>query len=779
MRPGADQTVKRLYEFGPFRVDPEKELLHRDGETVPLTPKTFQILLVLMRHSQEVVTKDDLLKTVWPDTFVEEANLSRNIFLLRKALGETPQDHQYIVTVPGRGYRFAEDVQLVADRELNIIAASHSKIQLLVHETKPWGWISVAAVLLISVAGAGYRLFTHRAPTLTTTDTVVLADFANSTGDPIFDGTLRQGLSVQLEQSPFLSLISDERIQHMLRLMDKPADTRLTPELAHDVCERTGSAAVLDGSVARLGSEYVLGLRVINCHSGEVLDQEQEQVARKEDVLKGLDHVASRFRTHVGESLGTLAKHNAALEDATTASLDALRAYSNGWRIAFSAGYADAVPFFKRATELDPKFAMAYASLARMYGDIGESALSSQNAEKAYLLRDHATDRERFFITVSYDRQLLRNLEKAREELGLWTQTYPRDTYAHSLLSGFTSQGAGNYARSIEEAQKAIALDPDFTPAYINLATSYFYLDHFKEASSVLQRATERRLEIPDAVVLSYYIAFLTDDQDGVQRAIVSARGNVSAEDWILHSQALVLARSGQLQAANRMSAQAVELAEQNGQIERAATFLAGRAVWEALFGNVRTARQDATRVLKIADGRDVEYAASLALALAGDDSQALALANDLAHRFPEDTSVKFNYIPTLRALSALQRNHPENAVELLDTASPYDFAVPGIDFFAFFGGPYPAYARGKADLASRHYTKAASEFKAILDHRGLLAADPIGALTTLELARACYLSGDKDGAKAAYQDLLTFWNGADADLPVLKQARTEYAALQ
>jgi DNA-binding winged helix-turn-helix (wHTH) protein len=302
----ADRKAKQLYEFGPFRVDPEKELLLRGEETVPLTPKTIQILLVLMRHSKELVTKDDLMKMVWPDTFVEEANLSRNIFLLRRALGESPQDHQYIVTVPGRGYRFAETVQWVPEQELSIVAASHAKVQVEVKETKPWPWSTVAVVLLIAVSVGAFRLLLRRSPVLTNKDTVVLADFSNSTGDPVFDGTLRQGLAVQLEQSPFLSLVSDQRIQRTLRLMNQPTDARISGQTAQEICERTGSAAVLEGSISNLGTQFVLGLRATSCRTGETLDQEQAQAARREDVLNALGQVANKFRTRIGESLTAL-----------------------------------------------------------------------------------------------------------------------------------------------------------------------------------------------------------------------------------------------------------------------------------------------------------------------------------------------------------------------------------------------------------------------------------------------------------------------------------------
>ncbi|MFZ0320107.1 MAG: winged helix-turn-helix domain-containing protein [Candidatus Sulfotelmatobacter sp.] len=320
MSASEDQRVKDVYEFGPFRVDPEKETLLRSGDPVPLTPKTFQILLVLVRHNKEVVTKDDLMKAVWPDTFVEEANLSRNIFMLRKALGESPQDHRYILTVPGRGYRLAENVRLVPEHELSIVAANHSKIEVRIAETKPWGWIAVAGILLLVAAAGTTRFFLHRTTVLSEKDAVVLADFANSTGDSVFDGTLRQGMAVQLEQSPFLNLISDQRIRLTLHLMGRSPDAALTPELAREICERTGSDAVLEGSIARLGSQYVVGLRAKGCRTGDILDDEQAQATRKEDVLNALSQMASKFRGRVGESLSTIQQHDTPLAEATPCS---------------------------------------------------------------------------------------------------------------------------------------------------------------------------------------------------------------------------------------------------------------------------------------------------------------------------------------------------------------------------------------------------------------------------------------------------------------------------
>jgi serine/threonine protein kinase/tetratricopeptide (TPR) repeat protein len=637
--------------------------------------------------------------------------------------------------------------------------------------------VSAAAVVLALVI-AGY-FYVHRTPKLTDKDTLVLADFVNTTGDPVFDGTLRQGLAIQLAQSPFLSLVSDERIHRTLGLMGQPADARLTPELARDICERTGGAAVLDGSIAALGSQYVVGLRAKNCRTGDVLDEEQAQAARKEDVLNALSRIASTFRTRVGESLATVEKYDTPLPEATTPSPEALKAYSQALKVSFSTGFTDALPLVKRAIEIDPQFAMAHALLGLWYSVIGESTLSAESTSKAYRLRGRTSDRERFFITTVYDRQVTGNLEKEQQTLVLWAQTYPRDVNAHGLLAGFASQGSGKYEQSIEEAKEAMRLDPEFRPGYSNLAFSYLYLDRLEEAEHALQKASEFKNDIPDFIVLRFYLSFLKGDMAGMEHEAALANGKPGTEDLISHSEALVWARSGQLRRARRMSRHAVDVAQQAGQREKAAVYETGVAVWEALAGNAPAARRSAMDALEHSQGRDVDYGAAFSLALAGNFPRSQALANDLERRFPEDTSVRFNYLPTLRALFSLNAGEPSKAIELLQVVAPYELAVPAISFFGFFGSLYPAYVRGEAYLAAHQGAEAAAEFRKILDHRGLVLGDPIGALARLQLGRALALSGDKTKAKTAYQDFLTLWKDADPDIPILKQAQAEYAMLQ
>jgi serine/threonine protein kinase/predicted Zn-dependent protease len=617
-------------------------------------------------------------------------------------------------------------------------------------------------------------------PKLTEKDTIVLADFDNKTGDPVFDDTLRQGLSVELQQSPFLNLVSDAQIQRTLTLMGQPKGARLTPEIAQQACERTGSAAVLEGSIASLGSQYVLGLRAKNCNTGSILDQEQTVAAKREDVLNSLSQIASKFRTRVGESLATVEKHSTPLAEATTPSLEALKAYSTGMKVVVSSGNEASIPLLRRAVEIDPKFAMAYAQLGVSYG--GESFLSAENTTKAWRLRDRVSDRERFFIDFTYDRQVTGNLEKAYQTLELWYQIYPRgeNPNAQGFLGGIPTQGTGRYERAMEMAQKRIADNPDEVFGYSSLAHSYLFRDRFAEAESTLQRASERKLETPDVLLLRHNIAMLRGDQEQIDRTARLARGKRKAEAWIAHQEALGLARSGRLQAARRSSARAVDLALQAGEHETAAGYQAARAVWEAAYGDAAEGKRNAIASLELSKGRDVQYAAGLALALAEDLPRSEALAGALERNFPEDTFTKFTYVPVLRALAALGQGKPAGSLERLQTALQYELAVNGLNFNNYYlGGLHSAYVRGEAFVATNRYAEAEAEFQKILDHRGIVGADPIGALVHLQRGRVFALSGDKAKSKAAYEAFLALWKDADPNVPILKSAKTEYERMQ
>jgi serine/threonine protein kinase/tetratricopeptide (TPR) repeat protein len=644
-----------------------------------------------------------------------------------------------------------------------------------------WKVMLPAAAAVLTLSGTWFYL--HRAPTLTEKDTIVLADFENKTGEPVFDDTLRQGLSVELQQSPFLSLISDRQVQQQLTLMGQPKDARLTSDVAQQICERTASALVLEGSIASLGDQYVVGLRARNCNTGAILDQEQVQASRREDVLNALSQIARKFRTRVGESLATLEKHSKPLQQATTPSLEALQAYSAAIKAAMSAGGNDAgIPFLRRAVEIDPQFAIAYANLGLAYSGVGETVLSAQSATTAWQLRDRVSERERFFINFTYDRQVTGNLEKAYQTLESWLQTYPRGDEPPSpydLLGGLSAQGTGRFERAIEISQKEIVTHPDVPFGYGNLASSYFFVDRFSEAESTLQQAYERKLENANHLAIRYHIALLKGDRDQVDRAVARAKGKRGAQHHLANAEALALARSGRLQAARRSSSRAVDLAAQEGDRETAATYQAARAVWEAVCGNAAEATKNAMAALELSNGRDVEYAAGLALALLGDSSPSQFIADDLKKRFPEDTFVKFTYVPVLRGLSALDHRKPTDSIEQLQIALPYELAVNGLNFNRYLGGLHSAYVRGEAFVAAHRYADAAAEFQKILDHRGLVGPDPIGSLAHLQLGRTFALAGDQGKARRAYGDFLTLWKDADSDVPILMQAKAEYARLQ
>jgi len=758
----AEPKTRRLYEFGPFRVDPEKELLLRADETVPIAPKAFQVLLVLIRHNKQVVAKDDLMKSIWPDTFVEEANLSRNIFLLRKALGETPQDHQYIVTVPGRGYRFAEDVQLVpegaGDRELNIVAASHSQVQVEVDECRPRGWIAAAALLLIGVAAGAWELFVNRSPVLSEQDTVVLADFTNTTGDPVFDGTLSQGLEVQLQQSPYLNLMSRDQIQQTLRLMDKPADARLTPENAREICQRTGSAAVLEGSIASLGTQYALGLKAVRCRDSKVLDQQQTQVARKEDMLNALSVIASNFRKRTGESLGTIREHNTPLEQATTSSLEALQSYTDGLAIMAPGHFRSAIPLFDRAISIDPKFAMAYYVRGIAYEQAGDMERSAQDAKRAFSLIDHLSESERTSITAYYYRST-GELDKEIDAWQLSARSYPRNWGPHNQLS-VTYIDMGRFEEGLKEGVESGRLEPRVEPPWRRQLDALICLDRLPDANALAEKV--RAMGIDGSRIHQRFLelAYLENDRAAIAREIQWFAGK--PEEYLSFGlQAAFLNMHGQRRESHQMYQRAADTARRQGLRYVAEDFEEADARADALAGNCRTAHR-------------LERPA-MALAMCGETAEAEKLASETSKLFPNGTIWNAVQLPEVEAMVALQGNEPEKAVERMASASPYERAYPDA-----------IYVRAVARLKMQKGAEAAAEFRKIADHEGASWGatwvhpywGQYYALSYLGLARGYVLAGDRVSARKAYQQLLDLWKNADPDLPTLVQAKAEFARL-
>ena len=757
---------KHLYEFGPFRLDPAERSLLRDGKAVPLTPKAFELLVLLVENRGHLLKKDELIERVWPNTFVEEANLAQNVSALRKSLYDKNGGAQYIETVPKGGYRFTA---AVVD---HTPAAGVESPAAEPPSPRPATRVALAgsAVVAVALVAGAWLFFSRKTHVLTDRDTVVLADFTNATGESVFDDTLRQALAVQLEQSPFLSLVSDQRIQETLRLMEKAPDTRVTANIAREVCLRTESTALIEGSIAKLGEDYVLGLTAMNCHTGDVLTREQITSEDKPHVLAALGKAAREMRGKLGESHTTLAKFDTPLEQATTSSLEALKAYSLGSKKNNEGEVAARLPFFQRAIELDPNFAMAYAGLGYIYSGLGETSLAVENFKKAFELRGRVSEQEKLTIESAYYWIALGDLEKARQTEELLEQTYPRDPWPPNDLSVIYGQ-MGEYDKSLASAKEALRRDPTRRQMYAMLANSYLNLNRFKEARATVEEAQAKSYDSPDLHLFLYLLSFLQDDASGMAQQLAWSAGKPDVEDRLLAIQAFTAAYSGRLMEAREFVRRAVASAERAERRELAADYKIGTARQEALFGNAALARQRAEEALALSKGHDVQIQAALVLALAGDVVQAQAIADDLAKHFPQDTLVQFTFLPTIRAQIALSREDSAKAIETLQTATPYELGN--------IGRLYPVYVRGEAYLAARQGREAAAEFQKVLDQRGVVESETIGALAHLGLARAYGLQGDTIKARAAYQDFLTLWKDADPDIPILKQAKAEYAKLQ
>ena len=641
-------------------------------------------------------------------------------------------------------------------------------------------WRDVAYPLGAIVAIAAGILFFHsrKAHALTDKDTIVLADFTNTTGDPVFDGTLRQGLAVQLEQSPFLSLVSDQRVQQTLRLMEKPADAQVTPEVAKEICQRTESTAVVDGSIARLADAYVIGLNAVNCRTGDVLAREQITSEDKAHVLTALGKAANEMRSKLGESGSTVRKHDIPLEQATTSSLEALKAFSSGMQVLSTQGEAAALPFYKRAIELDPNFALAYSLLGIAYSSTGEAGTAAEYSRRAYELRDRASEPERYFISATYYKEVTGNIEKAEEACKLWIQAYPREAQPHVYLAGSVYPLIGANEKVVEQAKEAIRLRPDFPVPYAFEMFGSISLNRLEDAKATYKQALERKLFSQFFPLTLYQIAFLESDAAGMARQVAASAGKPGIEDQLLENEADTAGYSGHLKQAREFSRKAFDSAERAGEKETVATYTAIAALREALFGNSAEARRLATQALEFTSGIDLKYGAALALAYAGDDLRAQALAADLAKIFPEGTIVHFNYLPAVRARLAINQGKPAEAIEDLRAAAPYDL---GQTTYTPFGwtAMYPVYARGEAYLVAHQGKEAAAELQKILDNRGLVLNEPIGALAHLQLARAYAMQGDTAKARGAYQEFLVLWKDADTDIPIFSAAKAEYAKLQ
>ncbi|HXQ26732.1 MAG TPA: protein kinase [Candidatus Acidoferrales bacterium] len=618
--------------------------------------------------------------------------------------------------------------------------------------------VVVAALVVLALAAGGYFYF-HRAPVLTDKDSIVVADFTNTTGDPVFDGTLRQGLSAQLEETPFLQIVSDDQISQALRLMEKSPDTKLTQDLAREVCQRVNATTAIEGSIATLGNQYVIGLNAVNCRTGETLAEKQVTADGKEKVLAALGNADSELRSKLGESRASLEKFDAPLDQVTTPSLEALQAWGLGSQALVNGDAPSAISFLQRAASLDPTFAQAYSTLGIAYLFTDQNGLAVENLTKGYDLRDRASEREKFSISSNYNAFVTGDEDKAAQIAEQWTKLLPRDQPAYFALEA-SYRLAGRLDEALAAAREGLRLDP--TPlTYRFVAANYARLGRFDEARATIQQARAIHLDSPFFAELLWYIAHAQNDQAGMAaNEALARRFDPTIDIWLAEDQ-------GQLSRLRDVVQRLTASEMQANRKEDAADDESYFALFEALIGNPTEARSAAMKASQLSANWQAPGRAGLALALAGDSAEAQKLAADLNQRLPQATVVQSYYLPAIRAALAVHQGKPQDAIEDLSATSSYEL-IPNVDMMA-------VYLRGQAYLAAHQGAEAAAEFQKMLDHP--YQADHV--LPHLGLGRAYALAGDMAKARTAYQDFLALWKDADPDIPILKQAKAEYAKLQ
>ncbi len=629
---------------------------------------------------------------------------------------------------------------------------------------------AAAAVALIAAVGA--FLHFRQLPALSERDSIVIADIVNTTGESVFDGTLKQALNVQLEQSPYLNILPESRVRRALTFMGRSPDERVTNDIAREICQREGARATLTGSIASLGSHYVVTLTAVNAQTGDSLATEQVEADRKEQVLKSLDQAASSLRRKLGESLASVQKFATPLEQATTSSLEALKAFSLGQAEHMKLAEDKAIPYLKQATQLDPNFAMAYGTLGVCYGNQGETRQSADYLKKAFELKERASEREEFYISAHYYESVTGEIEKAIQTYEQWKQTYPRDTVSYDNLA-IRYSDIGQHEKALSNASEAMRLDPKDRFAYQNLASTYMYLNRFEEAKAVAERANSQGLDVFASHYALYQIAFMQGDTSGMQREVAWATAKPE-EAFMLFMEAYAEYGLGRIAKARDITTQAVSAAQRLGLKEPAAIVRANAGMCEAELGYLQEARRQVSEALTLSGGQYVGVMSALALARTGDVNRATKMVEDLAKQHPLDTLLNNVQLPAVRAIVEIQRNNAAQAITLLATASPYELGA-GLGAADFL----PMYVRGEACLRARQGAKAATEYQKILDHEGLDPTSPSYPLAHLGLGRAYALEGDTAKARTAYQDFLALWKDADLDIPILQQAKAEYAKLK
>jgi DNA-binding winged helix-turn-helix (wHTH) protein/predicted Zn-dependent protease len=766
-----------LYEFGPFRLKADERLLLRYGQVVQLTPKAFDVLLALVEQRGRLLEKETLLKIVWPDSFVEEGNLADNISRVRKALGDGENGQKYIETIPRRGYRFVAEVRQ-SSKETPTTVEANSPAAVISPSvdpaTAPPSWpnafrfnltnrrlvwfIAIVVILLIAIGAWIYRT---RQPVLTSKDTILLADFVNKTNDEVFDDTLKQGLAIQLQQSPFLKLFPEEHVRQTLRLMQRSPDERVTAKLAREICERENVKAMVAGSIAPLGSHYVITLEAINGQSGESLARTQVETARKEEALTALARAASGLRKQLGESLRSIQQHDRSFEDATTHNSEAFKSYARGADLTVRGKMMEAIPLLQRAVELDPDFAYAWSLLSLSYTSTGRLGLAAECAAKAYGLRERVNEYEKLAIANFYHGSVTGNLDKRIEVLNVLKQTYPP---VWSVLGGLAANynQIGQSEQAVALAPEAIRLNPRFALPRLALGQAMMRLNRYGEAKAIFQEALKLQIERSEFHALLYQLAFLEGDAAGMRRQLDWASGKpeeYSALDW----QSQTAAFGGELRKAEDFTRRAIELSARVDTVEVAARYATEQALRGAVFGDCGQAKSYAARGLKLARGRVALPRAALTLALCGEVNQAQRLADEINQRFPGDTLLNSIWLPVINAALELERGNAASALSQLQAELRFEAAA---EF-------WQRYLRGQAYMKLGRGAEAAAEFRKVLDHHGYAPLSPLYSLAHLGMARAALITGDTARSRQSRAEFFAAWKDADPDLSVLREAKS------
>ena len=762
--------------FGDYELDCRTGELRRNGATLRLQPQPTKVLTILATRAGEVVTRQELADQVWgSDTYVDfEHGLNFAVRRIRSVLEDDPDNPRFLETIPKRGYRFIAPV--ISNGNGN----GHGAIGVQESPPQPrgLGWqILVPAAALLVLVAIGAILYLRRTSAPLEKATIMIDGFVNRTGDPVFDETIRQGLAIQLEQSPMLRVVAEEQVRDTLKMMGQPAGAEFTPAVAREVCQRTNAAILLNGSIASVGNQYELVLQGVDCATGELSASAGARAQDKNHVLDAVSKLAADMRAKLGESLSSVRRYTTPLASATTPSLAALRCYTQGIQAQNNQfDYKESISWFQKAIELDPNFAMAYWSAGEAYGDLGETNTAKDYMRKAFELRDPVSQREKWLIEGDYYYHVVGDVVKARRSFELLASIYSDSQYAHNSVADIAEM-LGDYNVGLNEYLAALRIPPQSSVSYRDVVNSYLALERIDDATAELKSAHAAGLDT-NLSAIRYSVAFYRGDRAVMAQEVAAATGKPGIEDLILELDADTAAYSGQLRKARSLSERAADSAERSAGKEISAQYYAASAVREALFGEADRAKQQATIAMKYDSDRDIAYGIALAVALAGDLKQAQSFTDGLAKRFPEDTIAQCNYLPTLRGELALAHSHPEQAIAMLNAATSCELGLPS---YSYYNWPnlYPVYVRGTAYLAAHLGDKAAAEFQKIVAHRGIVLTEPIGALAYLGLGRAYALSGDRERARTAYETFLALWQDGDRDVPILRQAKSEASKLQ